>query len=149
MNWERSILISFLGNYINNNVVAAIVALFPASTSGGVFTVQYVMYVILAAIVVGLLTWWYGARSLQSGAIFGVIGFVVAIVTAFITGITGVLTQTGSLSQMVSILPNFWPFLASWSTLVLLGYWVIPAALVGWWHGRSMPARHMPTGVSM
>lgn len=136
-------MIAFLGNYLNNNVVAAIVALFPASTSGGIFTVQYIAYVILAAICVGILTWWFGARSAQSGAIFGVVGFVVAIVTAFVTGITGVLTQTGSLSQMVGILPNFWPFIANWSTLVLLGYWVIPAAAVGWYRGNSMRPKAM------
>jgi len=133
-------LISFLGNYLNNNVVAAIVALFPASTTGGVFTVQYIAYVLLAAICVGILTWWYGAKSAQAGVVFGLLGFVVAIVTAFVTGITGVLTQTGSLSQMVGILPNFWPFIANWSTLVLLGYWVIPAAAVGWYLGSSRPS---------
>lgn len=142
MNWERSILISFLGNYLNNNLVAAIVALLPASATGGVFTVQYISYVLLAAVSVAILTMWYGARSVQSGAMFGVAGFLVAILTAFLTGITGVLTQTGSLSQMVSILPNFWPFIANWTTLVLLGYWVIPAALVGWYRGmkRGTPA---------
>ncbi len=135
-------MISFLGNYLNNNLVAAIVALLPASATGGVFTVQYISYVLLAAVSVAILTMWYGARSVQSGAMFGVAGFLVAILTAFLTGITGVLTQTGSLSQMVSILPNFWPFIANWTTLVLLGYWVIPAALVGWYRGmkRGTPA---------
>lgn len=137
MNWERSILISFLGNYLNNNLVAAIVALLPASASGGVFTVQYISYIVLAAVSVAILTMWYGARSVQGGAMFGIAGFLVAILTAFLTGITGVLTQTGSLSQMVSILPNFWPFIANWTTLVLLGYWVIPAALVGWYRGMK------------
>ncbi|MCE9541549.1 hypothetical protein K8R03_03255 [Candidatus Kaiserbacteria bacterium] len=136
--WERSILIAFLGNYLNNNVIAALVALLPASQGGGIFTLQYIAYVILAAVCVGILTWWYGAKSAQSGAVFGLIGFAVAIVTAFLTGITGVLAQTGSLSQMVGILPNFWPFIANWSTLVLLGYWVIPAAAIGWYKGNSM-----------
>jgi len=145
MNWERSILISFLGNYLTNNVVAALVALIPASTSGAVVTPQYITYVVLAAIVVALLTWWYlmavpRSRALMAGLIFGVVGFVVAVLTAFVTGVSGVLTQTGSLSQMVSVIPNFWPFLASWSTLVLLGYWVIPATLVGWLMGRGATA---------
>ncbi len=130
-------MISFLGNYLNNNVVAAIVALLPASATGGVFTVQYISYVVLAAVSVGILTMWYGARSVQAGAMFGVAGFLVAILTAFLTGITGVLTQTGSLSQMVSILPNFWPFIANWTTLVLLAYWIIPAAAVGWYNGSK------------
>ena len=140
MNIERSILVSFLGNYLTNTVVAALVALIPASTKPGIFTPQYITYVVIAVIVVGIITWWYmkaAPRSLQSGLIFGIIGFVVAILTAFISGIAGVLTQTGSLTQMVSVVPNFWPFLASWSTLVLFLYWVIPAALVGWWLARG------------
>jgi len=140
MNIERSILVSFLGNYLTNTVVAALVALIPASATPGILTPQYISYVVLAVIVVGILTWWYmkaAPRSLKAGIIFGVIGFVVAIVTAFVSGIAGVLTQTGSFSQMLTVIPNFWPFLASWSTLVLLLYWVIPAALVGWWLGRG------------
>jgi hypothetical protein len=144
MKTERSILIAFLGNYLTNTVVAALVALVPASTTPGVFTPQYITYVVLAAVVVAILTWWYmkGMRpmsGLKTGAIFGVIGFVVAILTAFVSGLAGVLTQTGSLTQMVGIVPNFWPFIASWSTLALLCYWVIPAALVGWYLGRSAP----------
>ena len=130
---ERSILISFLGNYLINTVVAALVALLPASTDGGVLTPQYISFVVLAVIIVAVLTWWRGARGLQGGAVFGVIGFVVAIVTAFVTGVAGVLAQTGSLSAVVSVLPNFWPFLANVSTLVLAGYWIIPAALMGWY----------------
>ena len=152
MNVERSILVAFLGNYLINTVVAAVVALIPASTSTSVLTPQYITFVILAIIVVGLLTWWYmckGYRSLKSGIIFGVIGFVVAIVTAFVTGIAGVLAQTGSLSSVVGILPNFWPFLWNWSTLVLLGYWVIPAALVGWYLGRSKIMPSMPQPMHM
>ena len=133
MNVERSILIGFLGNYLINTVVAALVALAPASTSGGILTPQYISFVVLAVILVGILTWWYGAHSLQSGVTFGAIGFVVAIATAFITGVAGVLAQSGSFSAVASVLPNFWPFLANWSTLVLLGYWVVPAALVGWY----------------
>ncbi len=140
MNWERSILISFFGNYINNNIVTAVIALLPASQTGGYFTVQYMSYIVLAAVSVALLTWWYGARSLKSGMLFGVAGFVVAVLAAFLTGITGVLAQTGSLSQMVAILPNFVPFLLNVSTLVLLGYWVIPATLVGWYRGMKHAA---------
>lgn len=143
MNWERSILITFLGNYLNNNLVAAIVALLPASAEAGVWTVQYISYIVLAAVSVAMLTWWYGARNLQAGAMFGAVGFAVAILTAFLTGITGVLTQTGSLSQMVSILPNFWPFIWNWTTLVLLGYWMIPAIAVGWYRGSKQPASMM------
>jgi len=140
MNIERSILIAFLGNYLTNTVVAALVALIPASATPGVFTPQYISYVVLALVVVAILTWWYmkgTSKNLKSGITFGVIGFLVALATAFVSGLAGVLTQTGSLSQMASIVPNFWPFLASYSTLVLAIYWIVPAALVGWYLGRS------------
>jgi hypothetical protein len=147
MNIERSILIAFLGNYLTNTVVAALVALIPASATPGMLTPQYISYVVLAAIVVGILSWWYfkgttSSGSLQTGAIFGAIGFATALVVAFVTGIAGVLTQTGSLTEAVKVIPNFWPFLASWSTLVLALYWVIPAALVGWL--KSRPATPAP-----
>lgn len=135
MKIERAILVAFLGNYLVNNVAAALAAFVPAGT--GAVTAQYVTFVVLAAITVGIMYWWYGASDLKEGALFGVVGFLTAIVTAFITGVSGVLIQTASFSTLVSVLPNFWPFLASWSTLVLLGYWVIPGTLVGWWLGRS------------
>ena len=72
------------------------------------------------------------------------------MVTAFVSGISGVLTQTGSVSQLITVLPNFWPFLWNWSTLALLGYWVIPAGLVGFWYqwnAKKMmaPPAAMPT----
>ena len=136
MNVERAILVGFIGNYLINTVVAAVVALIPASTSTGLLTPQYISFVVLSIITVGILTWWYmmsGHRTLKAGAIFGVVGFIVAIATAFVTGVAGVLAQTGSLSEVAGVLPNFWPFLWNWSTLVLLGYWVVPAALVGWY----------------
>ncbi len=133
MKLDRAILVTFLGNYLINTVLAAVVALVPASAAGGIFTAQYITFVVLSAILVGILTWWYGARSLKAGAIFGAIGFAVAIVTAFVTGVSGVLAQTGSLSAVAGVLPNFWPFLYNSSTLVLAGYWVIPAAIMGWY----------------
>lgn len=132
MNIDRATLVAFLGNYLVNTVLAALVALVPAS-GGGILTPQYISFIILSAILVGVLTWWYGASSLKSGVIFGVIGFVVAVATAFVTGVSGVLAQTGSLSAVGGVLPNFWPFLANWSTLVLAGYWIIPAAAIGWY----------------
>jgi hypothetical protein len=132
--YERAILISFLGNYLINNIVAAIVALLGLS---GNTAVQYSVYIALASIAVVLFTWWYlkplsKDNGVMDGAIFGVIAFVVAVVTAFVSGISGVITQTGSLSQVLTVLPNFWPFLANWSTLALLGYWVIPGAGIGY-----------------
>ena len=151
MRIERAILIAFLGNYLINNVVAAVVALFGLS---GNATVQYVVYFVLAAIAAGIFTWWYfkggsKASALKDALIFAIIAFVTAVVTAFVSGVSGVLTQTGSLSQLVSVLPNFWPFLANWSTLALLGYWLIPAVALGWWMQRgamtmtSMPPKPM------
>lgn len=140
MNIERAIVIAFLGNYLINTVAAALVALIPASTGGGVLTPQYISFVVLAVIIVALLASWYmrsARKDLTSGIAFGVIGFVVAIATAFVTGVAGVLSQTGSFSAVAGVIPNFWPFIANWSTLVLLGYWVIPAALIGWYIGRS------------
>lgn len=135
MRLERIILISFIGNYLINNIVAAIVALMHLS---GNTMAQYAAYFVLAAIATVVFTWWYlkgGNKStaLMDAAIFGGIAFVVAVVTAFISGISGVLTQTGSFSQLITVLPNFGPFLWNWSTLALLGYWVIPAAAIGAW----------------
>ena len=149
MNLERSILVAFLGNYLINTVAAALVAMIPVSGGTGILTPQYMVFVLFAAIVSAILTWWYmkaAPRNLRSGVTFGVIGVVVAIVTAFVSGVAGVLLQTGSLSAVGGVLPNFWPFLWNWSTLVLIGYWVIPAALVGWYFARgsmAMPARTM------
>ena len=143
MKFERAILVVFLGNYLINNVVAAIVALIPASTGGGIFTPQYISFVLLSAALVAGLAWWCGKSDVKSGAIFGAIGFAVAIVTAFVSGISGVILQTGSLSQAMTVIPNFWPFLANWSTLVLLAYWVLPAAAVGWYFGRGNTAHSM------
>jgi hypothetical protein len=141
MKIERAILIAFLGNYLVNNVVAAIAAFVPAGT--GTITAQYITFVVLAAILVVILTWWYlkmvsPSMAMMAGLWFGVIGFLTSIVVAFITGVSGVLVQTASFPTLISVLPNFWPFLWSWSTLVLLGYWVIPAVLIGWWMGRGM-----------
>ena len=149
MRTERAILIAFLGNYLINNVVAAIVALLGLS---GNPTMQYVVYFALAAVAVVIFTWWYlkGARKADAmidAVIFAGIAFATAVVTAFVSGVSGVLTQTGSFSQLISVLPNFWPFLWNWSTLALLGYWVIPGALVGWWMQRGsvpMSAPAMP-----
>ena len=141
MKTDRAILIAFLGNYLVNTVLAAVVALVPASADGGIFTAQYITFIVLSAILVAVLAWWYGARDVKGGAIFGAVGFLVAIATAFVTGVAGVLAQTGSLSAVAGVLPNFLPFLWNWSTLVLLGYWMIPAAAMGWYSqpkGSSM-----------
>ncbi len=156
-NIERTILIAFLGNYLINNIVAAIVALLPIR---GNAMAQYVLYFAVASIAVGIFTWWYlkplsKNDVLKTSLIFGAMAFLIAVVTAFVSGISGVLTQTGSLSQLITVLPNFWPFLWNWSTLALLGYWVIPAGLVGYWYqmnakkAMGMPmASHTPPATS-
>jgi hypothetical protein len=146
LKWERLFLIAFFGNYIINNVVAGIVSLIPAGTSTGLFTPQYISYVVLAAIAVGLLTWWYFMRapvaawrpSWKTGLVAGISGFVISILTTFVSGIAGVLAQSGSLSQVWSVLPNFGPFLWNPSTLWLFLFWVIPATFVGWLIGMKM-----------
>ncbi len=143
MNLERALLIGFLGNYLINTIVAAIIALAPRSAEGGIFTIQYILFVALSAVVVaGLAKWYMGdaPRTIKSGVLFGLMGFVVAIITAFVTGIAGVLANTGSFSAVAGVLPNFWPFIANWSTLLLIGYWVIPAALIGWYVQPKMGA---------
>jgi len=144
MNIERSILISFLGNYVTNNVVAALVALIPASVAASIITPQYIAYVVFAAIVIGIFAWWHlsslpRSNALMTGVVFGIVGFAIALLTAFITGISGVLAQTGSLAQVATVIPNFGPFLFSWSTVVLLGYWLIPAAAVGYFMQMRAP----------
>jgi hypothetical protein len=144
MKIERAILIGFIGNYIINTVIAALISLIPSTGATGLLTPQYITFVIVSAIVVAILAWWYGARGLKDGLVFGIIAFVVAIVTAFVTGIAGVLAQTGSFSSVAGILPKFWPFLWNSSTLFLAGYWIIPSALVGWWMGRSMMMTRKP-----
>src|SRR3989344_2332261 len=100
MNVTQAILVAFLGNYLINTVAPAIVAFIPVSTGGGVLTPQYFGFILLSAVVVGILTWWYGARGAKAGAIFGLIGFAVSIATALVTGIAGVLAQTASLSSV-------------------------------------------------
>jgi hypothetical protein len=152
MRIERLILLSFLGNYLINNIVAAIVALLPFS---GNTTAQYIVYFVLAALAAGAFTWWYlkdapKATALKEGAIFGAGAFIVAVITAFVSGISGVLAQTGSFSQLITVLPNFVPFIWNWSTLALLGYWALPGAAVGFWlqSGGKMSMLPMKMGGS-
>ena len=151
MKVERLILIAFFGNYLVNNVVAALASLVPATPgSTSMFTPQYITFVVLAAIVFGIMAWWYVMRmsragALMQGVIFGVAGFVIAIATAFITGVAGVILQTGSLAQVAVVLPNFGPYIMNRTTLVLFGLWVIPALLVGWFMQSRMSAPAAPS----
>ena len=146
MKIERMILIAFLGNYIVNNVVAALASLVPTTPgSTSILTAQYITFMIIGALVLGLITFWYLMRmsragALMQGAIFGIVGFVVSIATALLTGVAGVLLQTGSLSQVMSVLPNFGPYLMNKTTVVLLGLWIVPALVVGWFMQSRMSA---------
>jgi hypothetical protein len=137
-NYERLGLIAFFGNYFVNNVVAGIASLVPTSQSAAnpYLTAQYLTSAVLALIVLGALAYWYLMRmsrpgALMQGLIFGVVGFVVAVVTALVTGICSVLLQTGSLSQVKATLPNFGPYLVSPTTLILFGLWVVPGVTAG------------------
>ena len=140
MKIERAILITFLGNYLINNIVGALMALFHVGSDQ---TVQYSVYFVLAVPFTALYTWWYlqsvPVNKLTNSAIFGAIGFVVAILTAMLAGISGVIAQTGSFAQLATVLPNFGGLLLNWSTLVILGYWVVPAVVVGYiLNGKKM-----------
>jgi len=153
MKFERMILIAFLGNYLVNNVVAGLASLVPptADATNPMLTAQYFTFAILGAIALGLIAWWYLMRTrkdtaLTQGVIFGVVGFLTTVATAFITGVSGVLLQTGSLAQVAAVLPNFGPYIVNATTLVLLGLWIVPSALVGWILQMRMkspaPAQH-------
>src|SRR4051812_1759442 len=126
MKIERMILIAFFGNYLVNNVAAGFASLVPSSQGGNpMLSAQYLTFVVLAAITTGIMAYWYLMRMSREGGVmkgltFGVVGFVVAVLTAFVTGIAGVLLQTGSFSQVATVLPNFGPYLFQWTTLVLL-----------------------------
>ena len=140
------ILIAFFGNYIVNNVVAAIASLVPTTAgSTSIFTAQYMTFMVIGAIVLGLISFWYlmkmsRAGALVQGAIFGVSGFIISILTAFTTGIAGVMLQTGSIAQVMTVLPNFGPYIMNKTTLVLLGLWIVPALAVGWFMQSRMSA---------
>ncbi len=139
MNIERAILITFLGDYIIIKILAAIVSLVPGG-SASIFSAPYIVYYIISAISVGIFTWWYmmdAPANLRAGIWFGLMGFAVAIVTEFVAGIAGTLSQTGSFSQTLSVIPTFLPFVASWATVAVLAYWVIAAAAAGWWLERG------------
>lgn len=147
---EHMLLIPFFGNYIINNVIAGIVASLSFLRGGtGYLTPQYITFVVLAAIAAGFFACWYftvtpSKKNLMGGFVFGVAAFVISIATTFVSGVSGVLLQTGSWSQLINMLPNFGPFLWSWLTLVLFLYWVIPASLLGWWKGKRSSAQTAP-----
>lgn len=135
MKYERAALIVFLGNFLINNIATILTLLIPGTPTGtGWSDPHFIVYVILAALFVAGFAWWYskGVRKFDmlEGAIFGALGFVVSIATAFVTGISGVAMQ-GGFAQVAAALPNFIPFVFSWTTLVLAAFWILPSIGVG------------------
>jgi hypothetical protein len=159
MKIERLILIPFFGNYIINNVVAALAAMVPESQTqtqtqiSSVIDVigiilhnqQYDTYIVLSAIAAAIFAWWFFRNMphlmlIKWGVIFGIVAFVVSAATAFVSGIAGTILQTGSFAQAMAVVPRFGSFLWNWLTLIVLGYWLIPAILVAWFMGKRMPS---------
>ena len=149
MKLERLILIAFFGNYLINNLVGAIVSIIPASGATSTYTdPHYYAYIVLASALVVVLVRWYMMPSMfadgvKNGMYFGVGGFIVAVLTAFVSGVSGVILQSGSLSAAMNVLPNFGPYLLNLSTLVLFFYWVLPSVVWGWYVARNAP-KSMP-----
>jgi hypothetical protein len=155
MKVERMILIAFLGNYLVNNVVAGLASLVPASQGAAnpMLTAQYATFCVLAFIALGIIAWWYlkklpASGSLMQGLIFGVVGFIVTVVTAFVSGVCAVLLQTGSLAQVAQALPNFGPYLLNMTTVVLAVLWIAPSVLVGWFMQMKAGNSMAPMGAS-
>ena len=139
MNFERALLITFLGDFIMTKVLASIVVLVPSATAD-LWSPPFLAYYVLSLAAVALFTWWYmlvAPKSLQAGIMFGVTGFIVAVATEFVAGIFGTLSQTGSLSAVIGVIPSFLPFIASWTTVIQCITWIVPAAAIGWWLQRK------------
>lgn len=145
MSFERLLLVAFFGNYVINTVVAACVAMIPATQGGGVWTLQYIVFLLAAAIAAALTNWWYlkndtRTNVLQRALIFSVGAFLIALISAFISGTANVLLQTGSFAQVIKVIPNFKDFVFSKQTLYLFGYWIVPAILLGFYLQRKNAA---------
>ena len=137
MKWERAGLLAFFGNFLINTLIAGtLVALMPTTATKDITSPQYIMYAVVSALFIAVLTWWFLYKShshntLADGAIFGALGFIISLLSTFISGISNVLFQTGSFAQVPGIIPSFGSLLDSVTTLVLLGVWVIPSSLIG------------------
>ena len=130
-------MIPFLGNYIINNIVAGSVTLIPVSPVGGYLAPQYITFVILAAIVVALLTWWYlnplrRMNAMKFGIIFGVSGYIISLLTALVSTLAGIVEQSGSLVQVASGLAEVGPSVWGWFSLFTFAS--------GWFRQRSSGA---------
>ncbi len=157
MKCERSFLIAFLGSYLVNTPLLALVYLVPgalADTRTGFANPYYLAYLVLSAIVVALLTRWVlagraSSEALKTGITFGVMGFVIIVLTTFLNNVSSLLFQTGSLAQLSLVLGNFVKLFASLQTLVILGEWIIPAGIMGYLASRKGPkAAPAPVGMT-
>lgn len=136
MTFERLILITFFGNYLINEVAAGLSVLAHVGDDGSGWR-PYAVFVILAAVLVGLITWWVLRPSprwdpLRIAFTLGVIGILVSVLTTLVSSIFGTLFDTASLSSVGGVLQSFPAFLWDISTLILIGYWILPALVVGW-----------------
>jgi len=142
MKCERLLLITFFGNYVISTVASALAALVPNNGATGYVAPQSIAYIVLALIISSCFAYWYLIKKtpetrLRAGALFGIMGFVVAIMTTFISGAASVVAQSGSLSKLVEVLPNFGSYLIGATTLIILGFWVLPSIAVGYVLSRA------------
>ncbi len=133
MHIERAILIAFLGNYLINIILGTLIVFLPLGTNE---YAQYIVYVVLAGIMTGIFSWWHlstasRANTFTSGIVFGVIAFIVAVATALLSIIAEGFAQKTPLFGPESVLSNVVSLIFDWQILVLLGYWVVPSAIVG------------------
>ncbi len=148
MKYERMILVAFFLNYVINEVVSGVSALVPVSADGSGW-VSYIVFTLLAGGLVAFFAWWYiktspGVDAMRTGLTFGILGVSVSLLTTFVSGVFGTLFDTGSFSAILDVLPNFPAYLWDISTHVLMGYWIVPAFIVGWFMGRGNASTSAP-----
>lgn len=133
-------MIAFFGNYLINNVAASIAAFVPAAKLTSTVSWQYVGTVTLAAVSVAIVTWWFFRRprqgALVQGIIFGVLGFAVVLIATYVSAISSAIQQTGSFSYVPLAFSQVNASVFNWPVLIILGVWIIPATIVGWWFER-------------
>jgi hypothetical protein len=150
MQYLHAFLIAFFGNYVLSTIVPLVVYFVPGAlttAATGPTNPYYLFFILLSAVSVALLAWWYlktvpADKALKAGVIFGVIGYLIVVGLSVVSNISTAWVQTGSGAEIVRALASFVSIFGAAQTYVLLGEWLIPSALVGWWLGRkkaSMP----------
>ena len=143
MNLERLILIAFFGESLINVIVVGLVYAIPVGDSDGGYYLQYAFFALVAALVVGYITRWYlrgpihDPSKFRAALRFGLGGFLISLVWSFVSGFFGLLYGGGTFGDALATIPTFVPYVLSWPTLVLAGYWIIPAMMVGWFLERK------------